>query len=49
LKENAVKLDYKNVFFDHLGPELNKLFEKKKNKVSIKNFLDASQYEYGFF
>ena len=49
LKENAVKLDYKNVFFDHLGPELNKLFEKKKNKLSIKNFLDASQYEYGFF
>ena len=49
LKENAVKLDYKNVFFDHLGPELNKLFEKNKNKVSIKNFLDASQYEYGFF
>ena len=49
LKENAMILDYKKIFFEHLGPELNKLFEAKKNKVIIKNFLVASQYEYGFF
>ena len=49
LKENAMILDYKKIFFEHLGPELNKLFEAKKNKIIIKNFLEACQYEYGFF
>ena len=32
LKENAMILDYKKIFFEHLGPELNKLFEAKKIK-----------------
>ena len=41
--------NYKELLFAHLGPELNKIFEKKKNMISIKNFLDAAQYEYGFF
>ena len=49
LRENAIILDYKKIFFEHLGPELNKLFEAKKKKVIIKNFLEAAQYEYGFF
>ena len=49
LKENVVKLDYNKIFFEHLGPELRKLFYTKKDKVYIKNFLEASQYEYGFF
>ena len=49
LKENVIKTDYKNLFFEHLGPELNKLFEKKKDKIIFKNFFEALQYEYGFF
>ena len=49
LKNNAYKLDYKKIFFEHLGPELNKIFINKKNKVYLKNFLEALQYEYGFF
>ena len=40
---------YKKIFFDHLGPELTKIYTNKKDKVFTKNFLEASQYEYGFF
>jgi hypothetical protein len=49
LKEFVQQLDYKKIFFEHLGPELTKIYLKKKDKVFIKNFLEASQYEYGFF
>ncbi len=49
LKEIASKPDYKKIFFAHLGPELKKIYLKKKDKLVIKNFLDAAQYEYGFF
>ena len=49
LKENVTKLYYKKIFFEHLGPELKKLFDKRKDVVNFKNFYDASQYEYGFF
>ena len=45
----AHKLNYEKLFFEHLGPELKKLYMIKKDKVFIKNFLEASQYEYGFF
>ena len=41
--------DYKKIFFEHLGPELTKIYNNKKDKVFTKNFLAASQYEYGFF
>jgi len=41
--------DYKKLFFDHLGPELKKIYNNKKDKVFIKNFLEACQYEFGFF
>ena len=49
LKENATKPDYNKIFFEHLGPELRKLFDKKKGQVNYKNFLKAATYEYGFF
>ena len=49
LKDYAKQLDYREIFFDHLGPELKKIFVNKKEKVIYKNFLEASQYEYGFF
>ena len=49
LKEYAQQLDYKKILFEHLGPELRKIFNNKKAKVIIKKFLEASQYEYGFF
>jgi len=49
LKKNAYKPDYKKIFFAHLGPELKKLFMNKKDKVIYKNFLEACQFEYGFF
>ena len=49
LKGYAYKLDYEKIFFEHLGPELKKIFINKKNKVYLKNFLEALQYEYGFF
>ena len=49
LKEYAQQLDYKKILFEHLGPELTKIFNNKKAKVIIKKFLEASQYEYGFF
>ena len=49
LQEFATLPNYKELLFAHLGPELNKIFEKKKNNIAIKNFLDAAQYEYGFF
>ena len=42
-------LDYKELFFEHLGPELKKVFDKKKNNHIISNFLEALQYEYGLF
>ena len=49
LKGYAINLDYEKVFFEHLGPELKKIFKNKKDKIIYKNFLDALQYEYGFF
>ena len=49
LKENVAQIFYKKILFDHLGPELKKIFDKKKDKVYYKNFYEASQYEYGFF
>ena len=39
----------KKYFFKHLGPELKRIFDKKKDKVYYKNFYEASKYEYGFF
>ena len=49
LKGYAHKPDYKKLFFEHLGPELKKIYDSKKDKIFIKNFLEAAQYEYGFF
>ena len=49
LKGFTQQPDYKKLFFDHLGPELTKIYTNKKDKVFTKNFLEASQYEYGFF
>ena len=49
LKGYAYKPDYKKLFFEHLGPELKKLYMNKKDKVFINKFLEAAQYEYGFF
>ena len=49
LKGFAQKPDYKKIFFEHLGPELTKIFMDKKDKIFFKNFFEASQYEYGFF
>jgi len=49
LKSFIQQPDYKKIFFEHLGPELTKIYNNKKDKVYTKNFLEASQYEYGFF
>ena len=49
LKGLATLLDYKEVLFGHLGPELKKVFDKKRNNLIISNFLEALQYEYGLF
>ena len=49
LKGYAKLIDYNQLFFEHLGPELKKLFDNKKDKVYLKNFYEASKYEYGFF
>ena len=49
LKGYAYKPNYKKRFFEHLGPELKKVFINKKDKVIFTNFLKAAQYEYGFF
>ena len=49
LKEFAEKPDYKKILFEHLGPELTKIYNNKKDKVFTRNFLEASQYEFGFF
>ena len=49
LKGYVTKLDYSKIFFDHLGPELRKIFDNRKDKIYIKNFLQAASYEYGFF
>ena len=49
LKGYAYKPDYKKIFFEHLGPELKKIFINTKDKVEFKNFFEASQYEYGSF
>ena len=49
LKGFAKQPDYKKIFFDHLGPELTKIHSNKKDIVFIKHFLEASQYEYGFY
>ena len=48
LQEYSYILDYNKIFFEHLGPELKKIFINKKDKIILKNFLEASQYEYGF-
>ena len=49
LRSYAKKPDYKKIFFEHLGPELKKIYNLKKDKVFTKYFLEAIQYEYGFF
>ena len=49
LKEYAYRPDYNKLFFEHLGPELTKLYMNKKDKVVTNRFLESSQYEYGFF
>ena len=49
LKSYAYQIDYQKIFFGHLGPELEKIFMNKKDKVFLKNFLEAVRYEYGFF
>ena len=49
LKENVSQIFYKKILFDHLGPELKKIYDKKKDKVYYKKFYEASQYEYGLF
>ena len=49
LKEYPLKLDHKKLLFEHLGPELMKIYIKKKNKVNIKNYLEGLKYEYGLF
>ena len=49
LREKAKQPDYEKVLFSHLGPELRKIFESKKDKVIYKNFFEGLQYEYGFF
>ena len=49
LQGYAKQLDYNTIFFAHLGPNLKQLFLNKKDKVNLKNFLEAAQYEYGFF
>ena len=41
LKENVVQIFYKKILFDHLGPELKKIFDKKKDKVYYKNFYET--------
>ena len=48
LKGYAKKPNYEKIFFEHLGPELKKIFNNKKDKVFTNHFLEASQYEYGF-
>ena len=49
LKENVSQIFYTKILFDHLGPELKKIFDKKKDNVYYKHFYEAAQYEYGFF
>ena len=49
LKSYVYKLDYEKIFFEHLGPELKKIFINKKDRIILKNFLEGLQYEYGFF
>jgi len=49
LKGFVKLLDYKELLFGHLGPELKKFFDKKRNNLMISNFLEALQYEYGLF
>ena len=49
LRGYAMKLDYKKIFFEHLGPELKKIFINEKEDIIYKNFLEGLQYEYGFF
>ena len=49
LRGFAYNLDYEKIFFEHMGPRLKEIFIKRKDKMIIKNFLEAAQYEYGFF
>ena len=49
LQRNATILNYKILFFEHLGPELKKIFKQKKDKVMLKHFYEGAQYEFGFF
>ena len=39
LIKNVAQLFYKKIFFEHLGPELKKIFDKKKIKYIIKIFM----------
>ena len=48
-KEYAYRSDYNKLFFEHLGPELEKLYLNKKDKVITNIFFELSQYQYGFF
>ena len=41
LKGYAINLDYEQVFFEHLGPELKTIFKNKKDKIIYQNFIDA--------
>ena len=49
LKGFVYQPDYQKIFFEHLGPELKKIFDNKREKVYHRNFLEAARYEYGFF
>ena len=49
LKSYASQPDYNKALFGHLGPELRKIFDTKKDNTIYKNFLEGAQYEYGFF
>ena len=49
LQKNVPQVFYKKEIFEHLGPELRKIFDKKKDKINYKYFYEAAQYEYGFF
>ena len=48
LKENVAQIYYKKVFFEHLGPELKKIFDKKKDKVYYKNFYELLNMNWFF-
>ena len=49
LKGYAINLDYEKVFFEHLGPELKKIFKNKKDKIIYKNFFRSIAIRVWFF